>query len=468
MSALKPRFCRLCDRLTCSALTTWLVCLPVLVGAAESGSADRLIQRFEARVLENPADASAWRMLGKARERSGDDAGAFTAFAESADLDPLSAAARFDLGRMYVKAGEAQDAADSFAEAVRLAPDSSYAQQARELLESLPEPAGEVQLTGFEIRRFDGSDRVNRLLPQPERLNPARTDSETLPPAWSLRLETGLLYNTNVALAPTSRDLFMDEQASFQAFANPDFEWAVVNTLQWRAGPTFQGYFNLNEDHRRDFNLQSYQPGLFAERMFIGEGAIVLPRLAYTWTHDAFDGSRFADRHAVTLSTTVVWPDLNESTIYWLTDNTDYADDGADPTVSSGDGWTNALGVSHRVYIDQPWLRSAAAGFEGQRADTRGANFRFNSIGLFGDLEVPVASRLTLFANTGWSFRSYPDANLTPDRDEDVWHIGGRLRLDLTDDWSTAAIFNWDLFDSRNELFRTSRTIAGISSTLRY
>jgi tetratricopeptide (TPR) repeat protein len=371
MSAAKSRSCSVRGRSIFRALSAWLVWLPILVNAAENGSADRLIQRFEARVLENPGDASAWRLLGKARERSGDYAGALTAFSESADLDPLSAAARFDQGRMYLETGQAQDAADSFAEAIHLAPDSSYAQQARELLESLPEPAGEIRLTGFEIRRFDGSDRVNTLLPQPERSNPTRTDSETLPPAWSLRLETGLLYNTNVALAPTSRDLSTGERASFQAFANPDFEWAVLNTLQWRVGPTFQGYFNLNEDHRRDFNLQSYQPGVFAERMFVGERAIVLPRLAYTWTHDAFDGSMFANRHAVTLSTTVVWPDLNESTVYWLTDNTDYADDGADPAVSSNDGWTNALGVSHRVYVDQPWLRSASAGLEGQRADTR-------------------------------------------------------------------------------------------------
>jgi hypothetical protein len=89
-------------------------------------------------------------------------------------------------------------------------------------------------------------------------------------------------------------------------------------------------------------------------------------------------------------------------------------------------------------------------------------------VGLFGDVEIPVAERLTLFADAGWSFRSYPDANLTPERDENVWHIGGRLRVDLTDAWSAAALFNWDFFDSHNELFRTSRTIAGISTTLRY
>jgi hypothetical protein len=163
-----------------------------------------------------------------------------------------------------------------------------------------------------------------------------------------------------------------------------------------------------------------------------------------------------------------VWPSLNESNLYWVTDDTNFADDGADPAATSADGWTNAIGASHRIYVDQSWLQSIAAGVEGQRADTEGVNFRYNSVGLFGDVEIPVSSRLTLLANGGWSFRSYPDAQLTPPRDEHIWHAGARLRLDLNDFWSTAAVLAWDRFDSRNELFSTSRTVAGITTTFQY
>lgn len=407
-------------------------------------------------------------MLGKAREQGEDQSGALEAFSKSVELDPLSAAAHFDLARLSLEAGEDQRAANHFAEANRLAPDSPYAQQARSFLKDLPRPEHEVQQAGYEIRRFDRSDLIPGLRSPSERLNRAPSEHESLPSPLGFQLESGVLYNTNVRLAPTSRDLSSGARDSLQAFISPELEVAVWNTPLWRAGATFQGYFNANQDDFRSLNLQSYQPGLFAERLIILDSIVLLPRLAYTYTHDLFGGQTFADRHAVTVSNGFIWPNSNESNIYWVTDFTNYANDGVIPAVTSRDGWTNTLGANHRVYFERRWLQSASAGIEAQRAATDGVDFSYNGLGLFTDAEIPLLPRLTLLVNGGWSYRSYPDAKLNPSRNENIWHAGMRLRFDVTEHWSVAAVATHDLFDSRNELFRADRTLVGLTTTFQY
>lgn len=445
-----------------------LLHLQAAIPAVAQDTSSSLVDRMEARVVERPDDAPSWRMLGRAREQSGNLQGALAAFARSVELDPHSSAAHFDLARLSQSTGDAQAAANHFAEVDRLAPGSEYGQQAREFLVELPQPEGTIVLAEFEIRRFDRSDLVPGNRTPAERLERSPLQIEDLPPPLSLRLETGALFNTNVALAPTSRELAAGTRASWQAFAAPELEYAVWNTADWRVGPTFRGYFNLNEDEFQSFNLQSYQPGVFIERLLILDGPILIPRLAYTFTHDALEGQTFADRQAVTIANTVVWPSLNESNLYWVSDITNYADDGLNQHVTSRDGWTNTLGASHRQYFNSRWLQSASGGIEAQRADTQGVNFTYNSLGLFGDVEIPVYERLLLLVNGGLAFRHYPDAQLDPSRDEFVSHAGARLQWDITQSWAAALVFNYDRFDSQNEMFSSDRKMFGVTMTFRF
>lgn len=427
-----------------------------------------LRERLEQRVAERPQDPSAWRLLGRALEQQGDHDRAFEAFQQATELDPLNAAAHFDLANWHLNAGDEQLAANHFAEVVRIAPDSSYAKEAADLLASLPEPAGPVRKVGFEIRRFDRTDLVPSLRQPSERLPDILDEAEDLPDPLTLRLEAGLLFNTNVALAPTSRGLAVESAESLQGFLSPEIEFAAWNHSDWRAGPTFQGYFNVNEDDLQALNLSSYQPGLFFERLIVAEAAVLVPRFAYNFTYDAFDGNTFARRHSMALSTNVIWPTLNESNVYWVTDYTNYASDGDDPAVTSRDGWAHTLGASHRLYFEEHWLQSIAAGIEGQLARTDGVNFTYNGLSLYTDAEIPLLPQLTLLLNGSWAYRSYPDADLDPSRNESIWHAGVRLRYDLTPTWSTAAVFNYDRFDSENELFKTDRTIVGLTTTFEY
>src|SRR5262249_12816605 len=159
-------------------------------------------------------------------------------------------------------------------------------------------------------------------------------------------LESGLLYNTNVALSPTNRELDPNSHASFQAFLNPELEYSLIDAQGWRLGPMFTGYFTANEHDFDDLNLASYQPGAFIEyAMAMGDGVLV-PRVDYDYTLDRFGGSDFGQRHALTFSLSHLHAELDR-VLYWTIDYTNLIDDGQTPELSSRDGWTYTLGLSH-------------------------------------------------------------------------------------------------------------------------
>jgi tetratricopeptide (TPR) repeat protein len=445
----------------------------LIASAAAAGlvqaDAPSMRQRLEARVRQSPDDAVGWRLLAQVRHRDGDGGGALEAAEIAVELDPKSAAAKHDLGRYHLESGASHEASRCFRDVLRLAPESEYAVEALDALRELGDSDDEFQTTTFEIRRFDRTDLVPELAPPEERFDAPLAAPAELPRSLDFRVEAGVLFNSNVTLAPTSRELSPDGNTkSFQTFVSPELEYSLWNTETWRAGPTFQAYGNLNESHLSDMDLISFRPGLFAERLISLQRAILIPRVEYSYTHDSFGGDLFAQRHAGVVSSAVIWPSLNESNIYWVSDYTDYAFDGDDPSVTSRDGWTNTLGVSHRIMLDNPLLQSVSAGVEGQHAETTGANFRYDSIGLFVDAEMALTTNLSLIANAGWAYRNYPDAVIDPSRNENVWSLGARLQYAVTPHWSFAGVASYDRFDSRNELFNSDRLILGFTTTYRY
>lgn len=428
-------------------------------------SADRMRDYLQAQVTAHPEDGSAWRLLGRLDRKQNRNEQAQAAFQRAVALEPESAAAQFDLAEMLMQLNRGEAAAAHFAEVVRLAPDSTYAAEARTYLAQLPHAAEqqEIQPAGFEIKRFDSAKTVQDDLRRRERESNVPT---TRP--YSLRLQTGAVYNTNVGLAPISRDLFPGSRASAQVYLEPELEYRLVDHSDWRAGPTLRGYFNLNEGGFREFNLQSYQPGFFVERsVSLGE-RIIVPRWDYEFSHDEFDGDTFGNRHALTASVLTLWSDRQASSAFWAIDHTDFADDGVLPSVTSPDGWTNTLGVSHTLFADRRHLRSLSAGVDLQRADTRGTNFSYNGIALYAAADVPLAERWSLWLHGGWGFRDYFDFEFSPSRNEHVWQAGAEVRRRISDRLTAAVVFHFDRFDSRNRLFDAERVVSGLELTFEY
>lgn len=454
-------------KLVSSARHFLVVCictsLPCAAQSPGDGSAQRMQQYLQSRVARNPNDASAWRMLGRTYLQAGERQQAYEALLRAVELDPLSAAAHFDFGEILVRFDQRKQAANYFAKVVRLAPDSEYADKARSRLAGLPEPdqESEIQQASYEIRRFDGSGVLDRVLEY-------QSSPDEQPGPLTLFVELGALYNSNVTLAPTSRGFVASEAASFQGFFNPAIEYRLFDSSTWRAGPTFVGNFNANERAFQDLNLQSYQPGAFVERSISLANTVLVPRVGYSFTHDEFDGATFGRRHAMTTSVTSFWDRGDTSVVYWTIDYTNFANDGVDPATTSRDGPSNSLGVSHLLPIGMRHLSSVAGGIDVQITPTDGTDFAFNGISFFLEAKMPITDRLSFILEGSFGYRDYYAATFVPSRNETLWHGGARLEQLLSDRWSLAAVFSYDRFDSKNALFAADRYIAGILTIFQY
>lgn len=422
--------------------------------SAESAGFEQSLQN---RVIDNPSDASAWRMLGHLWLEDGHTERAAAALEQAIYLDAISVAARFDLGRARQQMGELEEAAALYQEVTDLAPESEYAEQAGALLDEI---APELKATpvGYEIRRFDATreesveDRIEQAV------------SERLW-GYSLIVETGVLYDSNVALSPTSRGLVPGSRESFQWFLAPDAEFSFRQWDGWRTGPTLSGNFTLNEGNFKNYDLQSYRGGWFIEGDRWDPTGTWLPRIDYQFTLDEFAGNTFARRNLLTPSLIRYWSDDEASTLYWTLDYTNFASNGIIPPVTSRDGWSNTVGVTHDLALHYRYLRLLRAGVLVQRTDTVGSNARFNGVGLSAQAILPLYKQTEATLRGGWGYRDYPDYVLGIAPNQQIYSAGAELRYYASDFFSGALVLSWDRFDSKNPLYSADRLVAGIIVT---
>ncbi len=415
--------------------------------------------RLRARVTGRPDDGSSWRVLGRYLLQEQRHTEALDVLQQATKLSPTSAAAHFDLGKAWQALGESEFAAESFRTAIELAPDSDYAESAQRELRTLGSdaaPQDAILPVDYRIRRFDGSERADRVEP---------LDSPVLS-SWkdrfSLNLEMGVLYNSNVTLAPLSRELSRSSSRSAQLFVEPDMVFAVFDEPAWRSGPTLRGHFTVNEGNLRQFNLQSYRPGWFMEYFYFRGEQSFVPRVAYEFTHDEFNGRTLGNRHALLSSVTAYWNGEQSSMLFWSLDTSNFLNDGVMPSVTSQDGVTNALGVTHDITLPYAHWRLIRGGAEVSHASTTGSDYIFNGVNIFASAAFPLAAGLELSVTGSVGYRQYPDFEFTPSRNEIIWRGGAELRKRFTDHISGAFVFNYDKFDSQNPLFASQRYVSGI------
>jgi len=422
-----------------------------------------MLQLLEAKLAREPNHADTWRLLGQVKFRQGDKAGALAAVERALSLDPASAAAHFEMGRMIEKQ-RPRAAAAHFQEVVRLAPESDYAKQASERPRFLPNSApaiadDQVTPAGYDVRTFDGSDELED---QIDRFDAAASEA---PSAQTFRMESGALYNTNVLLTPTSRELAANELASYQGFINPELEQKLFARGGFSTGLVAKGYFSFNENEFSDFNLQSYQGGAFAQRAAPWGDWTLLNRADYLYTLDQFDGHTFGERHSVTVSTSLVSPGGNVSFMYYSFQDAAFETATATPEIDSLDGPSHTLGLSHSFFVDRWYMKTFDIGFDLEAADTEGADFRYRGGSLFAASTIPLPGPLSLALEGGWGYREYYDFTGSPSRNESLPRAKARLNWRLSDQWSIAGVFNYQAFDSDNPAFNSDRWVSGIVTT---
>ncbi len=441
--------------------TIWLGVIALLYGvflptslAQTSGSA--LEQRLLDRIRQNPSDASGWRLLGRWRLDHGDTLGAVEACETAVRWDASSASAHFDLARALTALGRSDAAAFHFAEASRLAPDSEYAQESQGYLR---QTASSVDASLAAFTEHD--DEPNRFggVPVDEEIAPES------PSPFNFRLAAGMLYNTNLQLAPLSRTVFTQNTESFQLFAAPEMELRAWESDAWTLGAALSGYFTLNEEEFRGFNVQSYRPGVFVERAYPTDAAYWVGRLQYNFEQNLFDGQDFAKRHSVISSVEAEWNPSTVSRAYWAIDYSNFTVDGVDPALTSQDGWTNTLGVSHEYDPEWGALERLRSGVDVQMAELQGANFAYNSVFIYGESEISLLTDVWAVFQLGWGYRDYPDFVFVPSRNENMLRYGAELHKQWNEHWRVTGLLTYDRFDSANEFYAADRYLGGVMVT---
>lgn len=422
-------------------------------------AAESLLPMLEKMVADDPTKADTWRMLGRIYRKQNRLSDAANAFNKTLELQPDNAAAHFDLGELLAFQGRREQADFHFDEVMRLAPESKYAQTLVERGERLP-ATNPIQPASFEIQTFDGADDLNRRVEQ-------LTDDTTSLHNIRAFIEFGALYNTNLALAPISRELAASSGSGFQGFLSPDVEYAMFQGDVWRSGPILRGFFTANEGNFANLNLASFQPGVFVERDLPSfSDNPMIGRVDYVYSLDLLGGTRFGDRHAITTSLTAIPSDQVVWYSYLTASLSNFADDGADASVDSLDGTSITAGVSRFRMSSWSWLPSWGSGLDIESTNAEGADFRYHSVNWHHNVTFQPTQRLSFIPDVGVGYRNYYDFTGSPSRDEATIRLGAKWKLKVTEHVSFSTVINHNRFASLNEAFDTERTEAGVVCTI--
>lgn len=452
---------------------------PLCLGGDVDAAPDPMLAYLLEQTERRPDHADSWRLLARHYRQIHRYEEARDALDRSLAIDEHSLACFFEAGELALCEGDIARADQHFLKLLQYGAESDYAEKLR-----TNHPAAAARLTGiaaaiftptsadaeaddllpvaYEIQTFDGADDAEAEF--------RRRSEEVSSPLSRLHffLETGILYNSNVSLTPTSRELRNPNQEAggFQLFANPDLQWDAIKRDFWRMGPTARGYGTINESRLSEFNLSSYQPGFFIEKESVLWGTDLIRRADYSYTIDLLDQERFADRHSITLALTAIRPSGHFLYSYWTSSFSQFEDDGIDPSVDSLDGVSHSAGLTQFIQINRRWLQVVNVGIDGEMAETEGADFRYDALNFHSGATCPLGLKWTFLPEAGVGYRSYGDFTGTPSRNELTWRVGGRLRWDWTETASISLVARHDRFASENDQFDAERTEGGVVLTL--
>lgn len=442
----------------------------MLCAQGDASGSSAMLQTLQQIVQNDPSDGDAWRLIGRIHREQGRHVEAYYAFQKAIAIEPGSAAAHYDLGELFEFKGNEEKAKEHFDQVIQLAPESEYAAKliARNAATA---PVNEPRFVADSQQSASSGEPIEGLMfpvVSEADLETGEIDFQVEPiDHVRMIIEGGAMYSTNVSLAPISRELTPTQAAGFQAFVSPDIEWAPLRTGGWRGGPSLRGFFTLNENQFRPLDIASFRPGLYLERDFSGwiHGDFST-RIDYSYTLDLIGGSRFGDRHSVVASATM-WPDDAWFLKGYVGGSwADFASDGANPATDSLDGPAFNAGLSRTLFTDSRFLTSKTFGFDYERVDTQGDDFRYNAVSLRGGSTFQLTQRLEFITQTGIGFRHYGDFTGMISRDELTLRGGARLQWKLRDDLLLSTVFDHNRFFSINESFDTERTEAGVTFTI--
>lgn len=402
--------------------------------AFKAGDYERAETELARLASENPEDVTIlryWAITLQKLERYPDS---LAVFKRALTLAPTNPAVRYHLAVTLYKAGFPEAAAQSFADVLRLAPQSEYANLARQYLDAISAQLAKAQ-------------------------RPAE------PARFGVYAQAGAQYDSNILAAP---DGATGDRNGGRYNGYLSGRYYFARNADWVGTVDLSGYAAGYGESRFDaLRISQWNPGVSLQRSIKLGPFPSVDAIRYDYLNVELDGEGYSKSNVVTLSSRIAFSPRTTTSFFYRYTHDAFADDGFDPRFSSRDADNHAAGVVNTWYLHDRRVE-IDAGFELGTNDAEGVNFNYDTYTLRSGARFTLPAKLHLDVDLSWGRDRYPDfagpVRRTTDRlDLDLslkrW-FGSRFLIQLNAAWRDE--------DSSYDALTWDRYILGLSASYAY
>ena len=403
--------------------------------AFKAGDYDGALAGFQQLLDENRGDPLVLRYLAITLDRLERHEEAIEVLREALAASPDNAALHYFLGVAAWKARQVDLATESFRKSVALAPDSAYADKARDYLGALES----------QIARDGGGD------------------GEGATRDWNLALTAGLQYDDNVPAAAEGL-----EDGGLRGYESLTGDVVVFESGGLRLkGLGFVYFSHHTERDNQDFDLMVFEPGAELGYAFEAFGIPTLASARYTFDFTLTEGSPFSSTHEVTTAIAVRPHEAALTRLHHRLSIEEFKEDGINPPVTSRDGIDNAAGITQYVFCcgQEHYL---FGGYEFSVKNARGDNFDRHSHKITGGLGVllPYDVRVELFGE--YAADDYGNFVSTRSRQTHRHAASVVVKKELFEDFTGSFSYSFTDENTNFEALDYTRHVLGVAGTYRF
>jgi len=399
------------------------------------------LEEADRALAEHPDDLVLLRIKGVCLMELGREDEAVAVLRRAVEKDPSSIASWYYLAQALAYRGSVVEAVEILRTICKKAPDSDYAQLARQVLPDL-EKLVTVTQTVQDKRRWNVTLRLGGEFDDNV---PARTkNAPASPPIESFRLVTSAYLEARP----------LDQN---------------IDSLPLTLGGGYSIYQSFHErDSLSDFDLTSQSVRLFARHA--GRcGPVPYGVEVHGEFSDAqLGGDSFSTAWGTGVNLDAQWLEWTVTTLQYKVLWSDFAKDGLAARLVSRDGMDQTVEITQTFYALSNQL-VMAAGYMFRDSDTEGATFELDSHGANASVQVALPWKLRFATQFHYQSDDYTDFTPAPTRLDDVFTVSVALSRPLwRENLFAEATFAHTTADSTQSFAELERNVFGLAITYAY
>ncbi|MBI1884535.1 MAG: tetratricopeptide repeat protein [Chlamydiae bacterium] len=385
---------------------------------------------------KSPQDPFLLRMKGICLVELNKEDEAILLFREALKIEPESFSCRYHLAQALAYRGDLSESIRLLTDIQKRAPDSLYAQRAREVLPVLE-----------RLRQVEGVRKKDR--------------------RWNFLLRLSGEYDDNVR--GRSRHVEGDDATeSYRLIASADIELRIWEQKEgrkpftWGGGYTFYESFH-EEETLEDFDVMSHSPRLFLQRKGRWGDFPYQAFLQGNYHFIRLGGEDFSEEYEASTGLDFQWLDQAVFRPKISIHEKNFETDTDFPERFSRDGLSYEVGAQQCFYLFQNRL-VLGPGYFFEWNDVEGNVFRLESHRISGFISLALPWKLRLFSRVEYQSEDYVEFTPDPERLDDVYTCGGGLSRNFWNEKAKVELsYTYVTTSSNYDFAEYERNIYGLS-----